>query len=176
MALANPALLTTPLLHFDSTSKSAVWEPVELVIVNSDRPKPDFWQLMGLPVGFVCEEKTLYAANTLVNVSEALPVRLGDQTLYFVQVNERGCWDMLDASHCVWPSGTVGRGVPSRYAFFAHRSSFTTIISVPETCEQEIYVSAFCDDPVYEFKAEVKRQKLTGLIFKKIWSEKNPQS
>lgn len=171
LALADPALLVTPLLHFDSTSKSAVWEPIDLIVTAPDKPEPDFWQLMGLPIGFVCKRKTLYDVQTLENISEALPVRLGDQILYFVHVNERGCWDALDAPHCVWPSGTVGSGIPSRYAFLAHHLGFTTLMTVPETCECEVYVSAYCDDPAYEFKAEVKRQKLMGLAFKKVWSE-----
>ena len=172
LALADPTLLTTPLLHFDSTSKAVAWEPLEIVVIDPDKPEPDFWQIAGIPVGFVCKEKVLNEVQTLENISEALPVRLGDQTLYFVHVNERGCWDALDAPHCVWPSGTIGSGIPSRYMFLAHRLGFTTLMTVPETCEREVYVNAYCDDPADEFKAEVKRQKLTGLTFKKIWSEK----
>jgi hypothetical protein len=162
--------MLTPRLHFDSTSKSAAWEPIDLLVVDTGKPQPDFWQIAGLPVGFVCGEKVLNEIQTLENISEALPVYLDDQTLYFVHVNERGCWDALDVPQCVWPSGALGKGVPSHYAFLPHRLSFTTIMSVPETCEHEVYVSSYCDDPAYEFKAEVKQQNLTGLAFKKLWS------
>ncbi len=109
---------------------------------------------------------------TLSGVTEALPVHFGNRILYLVHVNERGCWDALDAANCVWPSNTSGMGLPSRYAFLPRRLGFTTIMTVPETCEDEILVHANFDDPVYEFRADVKKQKLTGLAFKKIWSEK----
>ena len=69
LALADPALLATPLLHFDSTSKASVWEPIDLVVADCDKPEPDFWQLTGLPVGFVCKEKVLGEVQTLENIS-----------------------------------------------------------------------------------------------------------
>ena len=172
LALADPALLKMPMLHFESTSKASFWQPTDLLSVDPDKPEPDFWQIVGLPAGFVCKEKVLDEVQTLENISEALPVRLGNQTLYFVHVNERGCWDALDATNCVWPLETTGVGIPLRYAFLAHRLGFPTLMTVPETCEHEVYVNAYCDDPAYEFKAEIKRQKLTGLVFKRIWSER----
>jgi hypothetical protein len=174
LALADPSLLATPAFHFDSTSKSGSWEPIDLIKVKDDKPEPDFWKLEGVPVGFVCDENILGELQTLENIIEALPVHFGSRTLYLVHVNECGCWDALDNAHCVWPSGTLGIGVPSRYAFLPSRLCFTTVMTVPETCEHEIYVYSYCDDPVHEFKAEVENQKMMGLAFKKIWSENMP--
>jgi|GEM_PF-2193371 len=172
LALADPELLKTPAFQFDSTSKANVWSAVELVGVDRVKPEPDFWKVEGLPTAFVCNARILGETPTLSGVTEALPVQFGNRSLSLVHVNERGCWDALDAQNCVWPLGTPGVGTPTRYAFLPRRLDFTTVMTVPETCEHEILVYANFDDPVYEFKADVKKQKLTGLVFRKVWSEK----
>lgn len=173
LALANPLLLATAVLKFDSTSRISAWEPIELVHVNAQKQVPDFWKVEGISNVFVCNEKVLNNVPTLweEGFCEPLPVHCCGADLWLCNVTEYGCWDALDVEQCTWPSETPGLGLPIRYAFILSRFIFTTVLTVPETCEQELYVYEYNRNPDYEFKASVERQKMTGLIFEKIWDE-----
>lgn len=173
LALADPALLTTSAWHFDSTSKASIWEPAELVCLDNQKPEPDFWWIERIPTVFVCDERVLNDVPVLweEGICEPLPVRCSGRTLWLCNVTENGCWDALDVERCVWSSGTPSVGLPSQYTFLSDRLIFTTVLTVPETCELELYVSADYDDPIYEFKAKVEEEGLTGLVFEEIWHE-----
>ncbi len=172
LALAEPSLLTTPEFHFDSTSKANVWKPVDLVSTETHKLEPDFWRVEGVTAGFVCNRKVLKGMPVLWagKVCEPLPVCYGSRSLWLANVTQHGCWDALDVTRCVWPSGVPGVGIPSHYEFFNERLGFTTVLTVPETCERELYVYEYSGDPASEFKGGVERAKLAGLVFEEIWN------
>lgn len=173
LALADPLLLASPALHFNSTSKAGLWESIDLISIDSHKPEPDFWQIEGVPAGFACNNRVLKHIPVLWagKICEPLPVRHGGRTLWLGNITEHGCWNALDVARCVWPSGVPGIGLPSHYTFFPHRLGFMSVLTVPETCEHELYVHEYSGDPTNEFKGGVEREKLTGLSFKEIWSD-----
>ena len=171
LALKDPALLGTSAFRFDCTSKADFWEPVNLSSKDTHKPEPNFWKLEGVTEGFVCDERIWGEMPILKMSCEALPMWFGNRKLYLVHIVEQGCWDALDTVHCVWPTGKHGVGTPSKYAFFPKRLGFTSVLAVPETCQHEMYVYTNDNDPITEFKADVERQKMTGLLFEEIWCE-----
>jgi hypothetical protein len=175
LTLADASLLLTPAFQFDSTSKAAIWKSVDFVCVDDQKPEPDFWKVNDIPTVFICNERVLNEIPVLWarKACEALPIRYNGHPLWLCNITEYGCYDALDVANCTWPSGIPGLGLPLHYSFFPTRLGPTTILTVPETCEHELYVHEYTSDPVYEFKADVKRQKMTGLVFEEIWSAEN---
>ena len=173
LAIADASLLAASALKFDSTSRSSTWKPIEFVCVDVQKQVPDFWRVEGVPNAFVCNERVLNNVPSLweEGFCEPLLVHYCGADLWLCNVTEYGCWDALDVEKCIWPSEIPKLGLPLRYAFILSRLIFTTVLTVPETCEQELYIYEYNGNPTYEFKASVERQKMTGLVFEKIWDE-----
>ncbi len=171
--LADPSLLCQPVFCFDSTSKGEEWASISLVLAGefADKLEPDFWQVQGLPQAFVCSDQVADSVAILWAGCEQLPVSYDGHTLWLGHAIESGCLDALDVAHCEWPSGTPGVGLPSRYSFHERRLGLPTVFTVPETCQQELYVYEYDGNPYEEFKGRVECKGLTGFDFQEIWNE-----
>ena len=179
LKLAVPSLLYTPALQFDSTARAATWTPIDLVSADdqdSGKPEPDFWRVHGLPVSFACSAKLADDPAIEWAGGEQLAVHYSNKPFILSNATEQGCYDALDITHCEWPLGIAGVGIPSNYAFRITSSGLPrvgspTVFTVPETCMSELYVYEYEGDPDEEFKAKVEEEGLTGLIFQEIWHE-----
>ena len=180
LKLADPSLLDTPALQFDSTSRAATWTPIDLVLADdqgSSKPEPDFWQIQGLPPVFAYSASIADDPAIEWACCEQLPIHFGNRPFILGNATEQRCYDALDVAHCEWPSGIPGVGVPSKYAFYRSSNGLPrvggpTIFTVPETCALELYVYEYDCDPDEEFKAKIEDGGLTGLVFEEIWYEK----
>ncbi len=179
LKLADPSLLHTPVLQFDSTARATTWTPIALALADaqdSDKPEPNFWRVHGLPVSFACSARLADDPAIEWAGGEQLAVHYSNLPFILNNATEQSCYDALDVACCEWPSGIAGVGVPSKYAFRITSSGLPrvgspTIFTVPETCMSELYVYEYEGDPDEEFKAKVEEEGLTGLVFEKIWHE-----
>jgi len=118
LRFADSSLYSDPTYQFDSTPRAAAWITPEVVSPDESKPAPNFWRIEGLPQAFVASaQPAIYDPRVLLASCEQLPVKYGDETLYLHNVTN--CTDSLDIQNCTWPSGQLGVGLPSKYAFYS---------------------------------------------------------
>ena len=151
--------------RFDGTPFRDTWQPINTYIFRPTLSTPDFWGTythvfaVAQVVPWEIEDFFSQACEMLpVLVEEHAPLRICNVT------NVVNC---LDKRH-----SKVHPDIPKvyEYAFRPERMAFS-LFKIPETRTAEILCVEGVSDPESEFKGVVELLGLTGLRFKKLWSD-----
>jgi hypothetical protein len=159
-----------PKIRLDGHPRLVDWQSPPLYSELPLRPRPDFWNLIGV-AGLVLGPRALEATGAhLEAVGELLPLTVGADELQLANIT--AVYDCMD------PATTTRDGEDGgieRYGFHEHRLPEMSIFKVPETAITEVLCVHRGDDPDVEFLSAVEGDALTGLRFDPIWdSERGP--
>ncbi len=147
------------------TDIGADWVAPSVYIFNPKKKEGAFVGYLGGRV-FAIAQATIDAAPQLQSFfeqsGELLPFTHDGRDFYIF--NCTNCLNALDRKKSViTPTGTV-----DKHAFLPTRFHFT-LFSIPES--KYLFCVEGMSAPHDEFKGYVEQQKLTGLMFEKLWSE-----
>lgn len=151
---------------FDGLPKGDRWKRLETYSLYPLRPEPFFWTLMPTRDMLAVKTENLGKLQTFIDEScELLPVSLEGVEFSFLNVVE--VINNLDKQK----SQSIENlpHIIQKYAF--HPKRFTmSLFKIPETRQTEILCVEHSDS-VAEFKGYVEKLGLTGLRFKKLWTD-----
>jgi hypothetical protein len=168
--LEDDSLALSEMLTFDGTPVADKWTAPAVYILEPKLRSGNFPDLFSRAV-IVVDEIALETLRGLLEMSgELLPLPHGDK-LYHV-VNVTGCFNVLDINRTRWRY-EKGRPPIDHYVFHRKRLTETPLFKIPETCKSEILTCEGLNDPEHEFKGQVERLGLKGLIFDELWSSES---
>ncbi len=156
-------------LMTDCTPMSTVWSPPPVFVFKPLHEAGDFYQFSA--GSLITSPRATEVLRTYLEMAgELLPLPFAGQTYTLLNVTE--CINCLDHERSEWVCAEDGTCLyPDRYVFHRNRFSESPIFKVPETRGGEILVAEGLHDPEDEFRYEVVRAGLKGLIFTELWSD-----
>lgn len=157
-------------LSVDCRSLTALWKPPTVYV---RKPKLNRGNFLHITVGLLVADDEAFSkiGEFFEMAGEVLPIPFEGKTLSLLNVTE--CINCLDREKSQWRDPRRREGLPLKYVFHPNRLDESSIFKIPETCKGEILVLERENDPETEFKAAVEHHRLTGLIFKELWSDEH---
>ncbi len=154
-------------LDFDGRSKLKSWKPPEVKIYKPKLKKGDFYAFC--PGSFVASPAAWEkAAMYLEMAGEVLSLPYKDEEFGLLNITE--VIECLDDRKSEWAETVSGRRLRKPY-FDPSSFGESSIFKIPYGSSR-IYCYEASRDPESEFKAFVEKEKLTGLSFREVWSDK----
>jgi hypothetical protein len=157
------------LLNFNCSTKIKELENMEWYVFNPKQNKANFFTI-GIG-GVLVFDKHVYESqvySSLEMAGEIIPISIGDETLYILNVLE--CVNALNKSKSKWdiyPNGQKGRIL--QYSFYKDRVSESTIFKIPETAATEVFAYSDLKEPIDEFYYQYHKEEFTGLSFEVVF-------
>jgi hypothetical protein len=179
LALTDNSFLTDGKLIFDGRPKLPGWAPPPFWIYDPLLLDSDF---QGGPGGCLTFPERLTKNDRVMEClemsGEILQINLETGEKYFI-LNVTKCINALDSSKCKFSSywdiesQSSKRGGLRKYSFHPDRIASTPIFKIPETARAHVLTSRntnrlLCPD---DFMTVYEEEKLTGLIFERVWAE-----
>jgi hypothetical protein len=158
----------TDTLKLNCVSKLSTWRSPEVYIHNPKLEKGNFSHLCS--GGFVVDALTAKEFRTIFEIAgELLPLTHEEFPFYLVNILE--CVNCLDTEKTEWVTGkTTGAKIRIKnYQFDKNKLSESTLFKIPETSAAEILCVTGLKDSEDEFKTQVEKAGLKGLIFERLW-------
>lgn len=160
---ADPERARSGDLTFDCNRWGDTWDPPEVYVGNPKAKRGNFFNfLKGDP--YICDQRAHDALEHLLYpFAELLPLPFEGETLYVINVLT--CLNILDEKHTI-PT----EGWPKKYVFYPERMQQASIFKIPRTSRGQVLTVHRYMDEIYDFKYQVERAELQGLIFRPLWS------
>jgi hypothetical protein len=158
---SDPKVASTRLLDLHGTTKLCDWPNVlHATEYNTTARAPDIYGIGGGTAELVIWGKAAQLLEPeLQAYCEFLPVAWGAQAGHLINVCK--LFDCLDDDNSEWDDEDDPM-IPLKLAFVEAKIPSVPLFKIPEW-----EVGLFCTD---KFKDFVKAQKLSGLLFKKVWA------
>ena len=152
-------------LLFDGDSYSENWKPPRVIIRNPSKPAPDFWGLEGIPA-FALKWSLQGLSHLMGPGGEMLKLAPLAKKLYL--------FNIIYVLNCLDKKASIRNAqspqVIERYAFHRNRID-RGIFKLTDDGGINMYATeGLCASPDDEFLPTVKKRKLKGLLFEKVWS------
>lgn len=154
---------------FDATPLANKWPRPEVYVLHPKLKVGDFFGFLS-PGTIVATPEAYQKVEFFFDVAgEALPLIYKGREYALLNVLE--CIDIVDQERAEWlliPEGE--KAMLTKYAFHENRFTRSSLFKVPETCRGALLTYERSGDPEEEFKAFVEHNKMTGLLFREVWS------
>ncbi|MDO3628861.1 hypothetical protein [Mucilaginibacter sp. BT774] len=154
---------------FDCNKKDESWIKTNWYVYNLKEKKGNFFEINGGALAFDQQVYDSELFTLLEMAGEILPVNVGGERLYALNVLECiNCLDQENSKFDYYDDGTKGRIL--KYAFH-RRLTESSIFKIPETSRGEILTYSGVKDAEDEFYSLYKQLKFTGLKFEELYSK-----
>jgi hypothetical protein len=160
---AEDAVWNTEKAFFEGTPISGLWEPPDIYVRSPMLKIPNIWP--GPALTFSLDEQSLHVLGPIVGqCGEMLPIRFEGRALYAVNITS--VVDCIDMELSDYNELTCWF---QKYAFREERFQ-RTLFKIPQTTAGEVLTVEGVWDPEREFKPLVEKHRLSGLLFRPLWS------
>ena len=157
---------TIEYFNFECAPRAAGWDPPPVYVPNKRDKAADFCGsgAMGL---ILRAAATRILRPLLEEAGELLPMQLGDETYY--TLNVLNCVDCLDTER------SVTRPYVKNYVFdrAGLASSRSSLLKIPQTRRAEILYVEGLFAPERDFRVAIEAHDLVGFEFRLLWSAEN---
>ena len=168
-------LMESDLMKFNGDPIVGWDEPVEMRIIDLNKPSADFYHFDKGALAFSPKVLDCIEMRTVFEISgDILPVKLESGEELFI-LNVTHCCNPINLKETEWYYSSSGeRGSVKKYVF--HNRFGFSLLKIPENNYNPVLTYTRIDAQIEdEFLRLYRYYKLTGLIFKELWaSEDHP--